>query len=163
MAICLCCPCCSVKEDSPDLILPEPSSLDKILVEGVLNVSTFYNTTDYYVYQGITRGFHYDLAKDFADYLGVRLRIAEVNNDMDTAIYRLEHGKYDLLAVSLTQTPERNERLRFANPIFRTDEVLVQNKSGKTIRNISELDGKEIFISRSAVSYKKVQIGRAHV
>ena len=52
----------------------------------------------------MTRGFHYDLARDFAGYLGVNLRIVEVNNDIDTAIGRLQSGKYDLLAVSLTQT-----------------------------------------------------------
>ena len=88
----LCFACESGKEVTPEIILPEPSSLEKILTRGSLEISTFYNTTDYYVYRGITRGFHYDLARDFAGYLGVNLRIVEVNNDIDTAIGRLQSG-----------------------------------------------------------------------
>lgn len=109
----------------------------------------------YYVYQGITRGFHYDLAQDFANYLGVKLQITEVNNNIDTAIQRLQEGRYDLLAVSMTQTPERKEQLRFSQPFFQTGEVLVQNRGNIPVKNMTELDGKEIFIPKSADSYKK--------
>ncbi len=156
VAIFLCCACNSGKEEKTAMILPESSVLEKIMIRGTLDISTFYNTTDYYVYRGITRGFHYDLAQDFAEYLGVKLRIIEVNNNIDTAIHRLQEGFFDLLAVSLTPTPERKERLSFSQPFFKTDEVLVRHKESAPIQNHSELDGKEIFISKSASSYKKV-------
>lgn len=78
--------------------------------------------------KGITRGFHYELAQDFAHFLGVKLRVLEVNNNIDTAISRLRQGKYDLLAVSVTETPERKEKIKFAQPFFKTGEVLVQHK-----------------------------------
>lgn len=152
----ICCISCTNKEKLPEFIIPEESCLEKILEKGTLDISTFYNTTDYYVYRGITRGFHYDLALDFAHYLGVRLQIVEVNNDIDTAINRLQEGKYDLLAISMTQTPERNKQLSFSQPLFHTGEVLVQHKGSTSIKNISELDGKEIFIPKSATSYRKV-------
>lgn len=151
-----CLGCESKQKVVPEFVFPGPSILEKILAKGTLDISTFYNTTDYYVYQGITRGFHYDLAKDFAEYLGVKLRIVGVNNDIDTAIQRLQDEKYDLLAVSLTQTPEREERLRFCQPFFQTGEVLVQNRGNAPIKNMIELDGKEVFIPKSATSYKKV-------
>ena len=156
MVICLCLGCHSAPEGKPEFLIPEPSPLEKILERGCLNIATFYNTTDYYVYQGITRGFHYDLAQDFADYLGVKLQIVEVNNNIDTAIQRLQAGKYEVLAVSLTQTPERREQLRFSQPFFHTGEVLVQNRKKAPIKNMAELDGKEVFITKSAASYKKV-------
>ena len=151
----LLCTACQHIEEPPEFILTEPSSLEKILTKGTLDISTFYNTTDYYVYQGITRGFHYELAKDFADYLGVNLRITEVNNDIDSAITRLQRGNYDLLAVSMTQTPERLDQLSFADPFFQTDEVLVQNTNNTQIKNLSELDGKEIFVQKNG-PYKEV-------
>ena len=44
----LCFACESGKEVTPEIILPEPSSLEKILTRGSLEISTFYNTTDYY-------------------------------------------------------------------------------------------------------------------
>lgn len=152
----LCCACHSGQEETSEFVIPAPSCLEKILNRGTLEISIFYNTTDYYVYQGITRGFHYDLAKDFADYLGVRLQITEVNNDIDTAINHLLQKNFDLLALSLTQTPERNAKICFSTPFFRTHEVLVQNRSQEPLRNLSELDGKEIYLSKNATAYKEV-------
>ncbi len=155
IALLVCYACHTTGKENPEFILPEPSLLEKILETGTLNISTFYNTTDYYVYQGITRGFHYDLAKDFARYLGVKLQIIEVNHDADTAMQHLREGKFDLLAISLTQTPERNRKIRFSQPIFHTEEVLVQHKAQKKLEDISELHGKEIFIPKSS-TYKEV-------
>ncbi len=132
------------------MILPEPTVMEKILAKGTLDISTFYSTTDYYIYQGITRGFHYELAKNFADYLGVSLQIAEVNNDIDTAISRLQEGRYDLIAVSMTETSEREEKIRFTHPFFRTKEVLVQQKEKRAVENPEDLNGKRIFIKKDA-------------
>lgn len=151
----LCFSCIKQQEKAPEFILPEPSVVEKILAKGYLDVSTFYSTTDYYVYKGITRGFHYDLAKDFARFLGVKLRIAEVNNDIDSAIVRLRKGKYDLIAVSMTETFERKNKIKFAQPLFRTGEVLVQNKKGEKIKEVKELDGKTVFVKKDS-PYKKL-------
>lgn len=151
----LCFACKETKEKTPEFIFPASSPVEKILAKGFLDVSTFYSTTDYYIYKGITRGFHYELAQNFADYLGVKLRITEVNNDLDSAINRLRAGKYDLIAVSMTVTPERKEKIKFAQPLFETGEVLVQNKNKDNILQINELNGKTIFIKKDA-PYKKL-------
>lgn len=151
------CLACTPKQKAPsEYFLPAPSPLERILERGELHISTFYNTTDYYVYQGITRGFHYDLAQDFADYLGVKLRIVEVNNNIDTAIRRLQTGQFEVLAVSMTQTPERSKQIRFSDPFFHTGEVLVQHRSNRPITNLMELDGAEIFLSKNATAYRGV-------
>ena len=107
------------------------------------------------MHQGVTKGFHYELAKDFADYLGVKLKVVEIKQHVDTAVERLGDGRYDLLAMSLTQTPERRERLCFSQPFFHTAEVLVQNGKANPVRHPSALNGQAIFIPCSAVSYKK--------
>lgn len=153
--ILVCIGCNVTHTASSEMILPEPSYLEKILTRGTLNISTFYNTTDFYIYQGISRGFHYDLAKDFADYLMVNLQIIEINNNPDTAIHHLQNEKYDLLAISMTSTPDREEKLRFCHPFFKTNEVLVQNKNHSPIGNLKNLDGKEIFIPKNFPAYKK--------
>lgn len=140
---------------SSEMILPEPSYLEKILTRGTLNISTFYNTTDFYIYQGGTYGFHYDLAKDFADYLMVDLQIIEVNNNPDSAIHHLQRNKYDLLAISMTNTPERLKKLQVCNPFFYTNEVLVQNKKNIPIRNLTHLNNKEVFIPKNFPAYRK--------
>lgn len=154
-ALFLCFACKEVKEEKPEFVFPASSPVVEIMQKGFLDISTFYSTTDYYIYKGITRGFHYDLARDFAAYLGVKLRIIEVNNDLDSAINRLRGRKYDLIAVSMTETPERKEKIKFAQPLFKTGEVLVQNKKNPPVRELSELDGKTIFIKKDA-PYKKL-------
>lgn len=156
IAFCFCYACHSGNKTLQEYILPESSCLEKILAKGRLDISTFYNTTDYYVYRGITRGFHYDLARDFARQLGVKLNIVEVNNDIDTAIHRLNQGRFDLLAVSLTETPSRKQLLQFCHPLFQTGEVLVQPKNQPPLTDLSQLNGKEIFITRSSDSYKEI-------
>ncbi len=155
ISILLCIGCNITYTTSSEMILPEPSRLEKILTRGTLNISTFYNTTDFYIYQGVTRGFHYELAKDFADYLMVDLQIIEINNNPDSAIHHLQHDKYDLLAISMTPTPERLEKLQFCHPFFSTNEVLVQNKNHLPIENLAKLNGKEVFIPKNFPAYKK--------
>lgn len=145
------------KEKVPEpFVLPQASVLERILAQGVLRVFTLYNTTDFYVYQGTTRGFHYELAQDFADYLGVKLQIVDVNLNLDTAIARLQDGKYDLLAMGLTQTAERKEEVEFCAPFFQTNEVLVQNRRHAVIHDLRELANKEVYIPTAFSSYREL-------
>ncbi|WP_251623870.1 transporter substrate-binding domain-containing protein [Odoribacter lunatus] len=151
----LCTACKKTETKKTEFIYPPTSHVEKILSKGFLDISTFYSTTDYYVYKGITRGFHYELARDFADYLGVRLRVIDVNNNLDSAIHRLQKEQYDLIAVSMTVTPEREEKIQFSHPFFKTGEVLVQNNRKNLIHHIEELNGKTIFIKKGS-PYKKL-------
>lgn len=148
--------CRSPRQELSPLVLPEPCPLEKILAKGTLDVSLFYNTTDYYVYQGTTRGFHCDLAQDFARYLGVKLNIVSVNHDIDSAILQLQQHQCDLLAISMTQTPLRNQQIGFSTPFFQTGVVLVQNIRQHLLRDLAELDGKEVYILKSASPYKEM-------
>ena len=50
------------------LVIPESPVYEQVLKRGALRVCSYYNTTDYYVYKGITKGFHYELVKDIAEY-----------------------------------------------------------------------------------------------
>lgn len=144
----LCIACREARKEPPEFVFPASSPVEKILAKGFLDVSTFYSTTDYYIYKGITRGFHYELAQSFADFLGVKLRIIEVNNNLDSAIHYLQEGKYDLIAVSMTVTPERKEKINFARPLFETGEVLIQNKKQELLHQITDLNGKTVFIKK---------------
>ena len=147
---------CKTKQEEP-LIIPEPGRLEQIDQRGVLNVCSYYNTTDYYVYKGIPKGFHYELVKDFADYLGVKLNI-EVNTNIDESIQKLNEGKYDLIAMSLSVSNSRKEDVQFSQPLFTTRQVLVQHKSDSLIPSIQNLKGKEIFLQEGTFSTKFLQL-----
>lgn len=155
LSLLLCLASCKTKEEDP-LIIPEPTTLEQIDQRGVLNVCSYYNTTDYYVYKGIPKGFHYELVKDFADYLGVKLNI-EVNSNIEESIQKLNEGKYDLIAMSLAITDTRKEQVRFVHPLFSTSRVLVQYKSDSIIQTAQDLRGKEIFIQEGTSNTKFLQ------
>lgn len=139
---------CREKREEMPLVIPEAPVLEQVLNRGTLRVCCYYNTTDYYVYKGVPKGFHYDLVKGFADYLGVRLEMT-ASVDVEESIRLLGEGKFDLLAMSLTETPERDSLLDFSIPLFATSRVLVQNKENRPLlREVIELDGKEIVVQR---------------
>lgn len=126
------------------------SILSEIQAKGYLDIATQYSSTDYYIYKGVTRGFHYEMAQDFAEFLGVKLRIEEVHANLDTAIQRLQESKYDLLSVSMTQTTERAEKVIFSAPLFYTSEVLVRHKNNKSVTSLEDLGGKIIYVKPDA-------------
>ena len=136
---------CKTKQEELPLVIPELGTLEKIEQRGVLNVCSYYNTTDYYVYKGIPKGFHYELVKDFADYLGVKLNI-EINTNIDESIQKLNEGQYDLIAMSLSVTDSRKEDVQFSLPLFTTSQVLVQHTSDTLLQSVDDLKGKEIFL-----------------
>lgn len=151
----LCAVCHETGRKGSKFIFPASSPVEKILSKGFLDVTTSYSSTDYYIYKGITKGYHYELAQNFADFLGVKLRIVEVNHDPDNAIRHLSEGKYDLIAINMTITPQRKKKVKFTNPLFETEEVLVQNKRNGLIRQAAELNGKTVFIKKDG-PYKRV-------
>ena len=138
---------CKTKQEELPLVIPEPGTLEKIEQRGVLNVCSYYNTTDYYVYKGIPKGFHYELVKDFADYLGVKLNI-EINTNIDESIQKLNEGQYDLIAMSLSVTDSRKEDVQFSLPLFTTSQVLVQHTSDTLLQSVDDLKGRNIFTGR---------------
>lgn len=139
---------CKTGRKRMPLVIPESPVYEQVLKRGSLRVCSYYNTTDYYVYKGVTKGFHYELVKDFADYLGVRLEMI-VNVDVEDAIRRLNKGEYDLIAMSLTETPERESLVAFSCPLFMTNRVLVQNRGNKPlVRSVEGLNDKDVFVQK---------------
>lgn len=151
-----CISCHTPEKEAEEFILTDPPPFLNVLEKGGLDICTFYNTTDYYTYKGITKGFHYELAKDFADFLGVKLRITDVTNNIDDAIGKLGNG-CDLLAVSFSQLPCRDSSLSYTQPLFYTGEVIVQNNLNPLIKEVKELDGKSIFIQKNTATQKTLQ------
>ena len=141
------CACGEVRKGEA-LVVPEAPVLEQVLNRGALRVCSYYNTTDYYVYKGVVKGFHYELVKDFADYLGVRLEMT-ASVDVEESIRLLAAGEFDLLAMGLTETPERDSLVAFTIPLFSTTMALVQNKNDKPLaRRVEDLRGQEVFVQQ---------------
>jgi membrane-bound lytic murein transglycosylase F len=132
---------------------PRPGILRKILEQGELTVITRNNAHCYYIYRDEPMGFEYDLAKAFAEYLGVRLqiRVAESWEDM---IPDLARGHGDFIAASLTITPERKKQVAFSNGYMTIEQHLIVNRKDRHIRSAEDLDGKTVHV-RKGTSYEK--------
>jgi membrane-bound lytic murein transglycosylase F len=151
--------CDHVGQVSP--VLNSNRDLDAILAEGKIRVVTNINHTSYFIYRGEPMGFHFELLKKFADHLGLELEII-ANNDIDEALQLLHDGDVDLIAVGLTVTSDRKERMRFTEPIMQASQVLVQRKPNgwskmtadeiekSLLRNQLDLAGKTIYVQKGS-------------
>jgi len=115
-----------------------------VKLRGKIRVITDYNSTNYFIYKGKPMGFQYELLKELAEHLNVKLELA-VNNDLTDAFDALEKGKCDLLAMNLAITKERTKRFTFSEPYSQTRQVLVQRKTNRSNMN-SDLNGKPLLI-----------------
>jgi membrane-bound lytic murein transglycosylase F len=135
--------------------------LEAILVDGKIKAVTNINQTSYFIYKGEPMGFHFELLKKFADHLGVELEII-ARNDIDAAVQLLQDGEADLIAIGLTESADRQEKMRFTEPLMQTSEVLVQRKpngwtkmtaeemAGKLVRSQLDLAGRTVYVQKGS-------------
>jgi len=128
--------------------------LVQVKERGHLDVSLDYNSLNYYVINGRPTGFQFELARYFANFLGVELHIL-VTNDIREAVDFLKMGKTDIICTDLTIVTNRfGNAVEFSIPWASTNQLLVQNLNSKRHRpvtNINELSGKTIHVPRGSV------------
>jgi membrane-bound lytic murein transglycosylase F len=132
MALCLTIGTCS----------PQATLLEQIRAEGRLKLATFNSATTYYQTAlgptvGAT-GFEYELAKLFAEELGVELEVVVVNNPQE-AIDALRSGRAHL-AGGFTRTPERERLVRFGPEVMSVTAELVYRVGRERPENLAEVN-----------------------
>jgi len=131
--------------------------LDAIIERGALRVLTSNNAVNYFLYRGQQKGFDYEIAKMAAERLGVRLEMV-VPPRFEQLMAWLTEGRGDVIAGSLTITPERGEVLDFSRPYLFVEEVLVQaTESQNKLETLSDLEGQEIHVQKSSSYYRSLQ------
>lgn len=106
-------------------------------------------------------GFEYELLQNLARHLGVDLRL-QLGSGIDYGIEKLNNGEVDILAYPLTITLDRTNRVKFASPIFESQQVLVQRKPDNwrqltrdevnrmLVRKPADLIGKRVHVMHSS-------------
>lgn len=126
--------------------------LNEIRERGVLRVLTRNNPVTYFLYRGEPAGFDYELARAAAEELGVRLEMV-VAPSRDALIRWLREGRGDVIAASLTITPEREAEVAFSRPYLYVDEVLVQPSASEAkLTSPADLKGRKVHV-RASSSY----------
>jgi len=131
-------------------------TLKEILKSGQLTVITRNNSHCYYLYRDEPMGFEYELAKSFADYLGVKLKlkIAQTWEDM---IPLLIKGQGALIAASITVTPQRKKLLAFSDAYMRIQQYLITHQEYSNVDRIEELSGRKIYVRRGSPYQERLQ------
>ncbi len=123
----------------------DPGRLEKIKARGELVVLTRNAATTYYESREGTLGVEYEMAKAFANSLGVNARfIAKV--DVSDLFSAIKDGSADIAAAGLTHTEERDAHYVFGPTYQTVMQQLVCRRGGKKPKNISELAGVNIKV-----------------
>lgn len=119
---------------------PQRSALEQVLNSGELRVYTRHAPTTFYQSPEGPAGLEYELARTFADRLGVRLKLVVADN-LDEIFAGLRKGRADLAAAGLTVTEQHRQHIRFAPPYQSITQQLIYRKdSTPRPRNPDELD-----------------------
>ncbi len=120
--------CSSEKIDSRKKPLDTHNfDLPGIYKRGSLVVLAENSSTSFFIYKGKKMGFEYEILKEFAEELGVKLDVKIVNN-LDEINAMLNRGEGDIIACNYTVTRERRSEINFSTPFLQTNQVLVQRK-----------------------------------
>ncbi len=118
---------------------PSLSILDELRASGTLKMATVNSATTYYLAGNGPTGFEYDLAKLWAENLGVELEVIVVTN-RGAAIQAVKTGRANF-AAGMAITPQRAEQVRFTQPYFDVMRQVIWRSGGKKPRNYEDLDG----------------------
>lgn len=120
------------------------NQLESVLKNGELSLLTYVGATTYYETPEGPAGFEYDLAKAFADYLGVELRVV-IAPRFAGLVPRLANGDADF-AAGLTVTDARRAQVRFTDPYQEIRQQVIYRLGNPRPANIEDLVGREIEV-----------------
>ncbi len=123
----------------------ETSRLEQIKTKGELVVLTRNAATTYYESREGYLGVEYEMAKAFADSLGVKIRFI-TKEDVSDLFASMSEGDADLVAAGLTQTKAREKYYLFGPTYQTVTQQLVCHRGGKKPKKIKDLAGLNIKV-----------------
>jgi membrane-bound lytic murein transglycosylase F len=132
---------------------PRMVDLEEIKQRKVLRVLTRNTSTTFFVYRGEQLGFEFELAREFAKSLGVRLQMI-IPPSREALLQYLAEGRGDLVAAGMTRTPEREKKYAFSAPYQFVSELLVVSSRDTKTRGLTDLKDKTISVRKSSSYYE---------
>lgn len=130
----------------------DSTQLEKIKARGVLNIGTLNVAPYYYKSSDGVGGLDYELAKMFADYLGVKLNI-ETKHNVTSLFTELENGNADMLAAGLIFNPERMKKLSVGPAYYSVSQQLVYRQNTAQPRSLANIkEGLKVVSGSASIS-----------
>jgi membrane-bound lytic murein transglycosylase MltF len=144
---------------------PWTGDLDGMIKRRRIRVLVPYNRTMYFLDKGAQKGLAYDAFTMFENELNkslqkrhVRVHVVFIVVSRDEFIPALLQGKGDVVAATLTITPDRLKQVDFTNPTARNvSEIVVTAPDSPPIRTLDDLSGKEVYLRKSSSFYESLQ------
>jgi membrane-bound lytic murein transglycosylase MltF len=148
------------------LHLDEPftGDLDQMVTRRLIRAGVVFNRTMYFIDRGVQRGMAYESLKLFEEELNRRLKtgalkvhVAFIPLQRDQLLSALNEGKVDLVAATLTVTPEREKLVAFSAPTRSgVSEVVVTSATAPSVTTADDLSGRDVFVRRSSSYYESL-------
>jgi polar amino acid transport system substrate-binding protein len=97
-------------------------------------------------------GYDVDFVKAIADRLGVKLELKPVTSA--SRMPQLTEGNIDIIAATMTKTPERAQQIDFSVTYFATGQKFLVKKG--TVKALADLEGKKIGTAKGSTSEQNV-------
>ena len=130
-------------------------TLQKIKQTGVITVATRNSAHCYYLYRDQPMGFEYELAKAFAEYLGVRLQVKIVDKWSDM-VAALSDGSAAFIAASMPITSKRQTQVAFSDGYMEVAQNIITHRKNTGIKEAADLSGKTIDVRKGTVYQQRL-------
>lgn len=131
--------------------------LKKIINKGEIVVATRNAATTYYESREGLLGVEYDMAKSFADSLGVNVRFI-VKENISDLFSTVNDGKADFAAAGLTHTQERDNQFLFGPTYQKVSQQLVCRRGGKKPKKIEDLFDVKLHVSKGSSYVEQLNV-----
>jgi len=134
----------------------QPTQLQQAQQRGSLTLLTRNGASSYFIGPEGGTGPEYDLAAEFAEYLGLQIEVtvADAFEDLGSL---LESRQGEFIAANLTRTPDREERFLFGPDYAETKTVVVYRRGSKRPRELADLLGLRLSVI-SGSSYEDMLV-----
>jgi membrane-bound lytic murein transglycosylase F len=139
---------------------PVPTLLEQVQDKGEITVIGVSGPTTFFQQAGNARGFQYELARRFADDLGVRLVITEAP-DTEAVLRAISKGQADVAITGLTSDDPRLKRLNVSHPYLEISQQLISRSDRAAPESFASVDrGTVVVPAGSAAAQTLHQIAR---
>lgn len=138
---------CSGHSHTAEEEVPVMADLPQVQEQGELVAVTLYSSTSYFQYKMQDMGYEYDLAKDFAKSVGLKLTMKVATNPA-RLIEMLNEGEADLVAYPIPIHQQLKAGTIYCGQEQVTRQVLIQReeKGSKPLTDVTQLIGKEVYV-----------------